>query len=162
VHYVRFRERYPRNFMLRGWNAVVLVFEALVLFCRLVLHTARHPKFFGEYQFPVEDVDRHGERSHGFRPLFGWPVWLLSVLYPSMFAAPWLRLLGAGIAARQEAVAVHAVDPWFLGLLLFSVGLFLAPLPLWLAVQAWRWAAKKLGKQTDIPAYVSRMAAYVA
>src|SRR5262249_18164775 len=36
------------------------------------------------------------------------------------------------------------------------------PLPLWLAVQAWRWAAKKLGKQTDIPAYVSRMAAYVA
>ena len=97
VHYVRFRERYPRKPVLRGWNSVVLAYAILVLFCRLAWHTAHYPKFFGESQFPVVDLDRHEERGHGFRPLFGWPVWLLSMLYVSALVAPWLlRLLWLG------------------------------------------------------------------
>ena len=166
VHYVRFRERYPRSRVLRGWNIMVLAFEALRLFCRLALHTARHPKFFSEWQFSVVDVDRHEERGHGFRPLFGWPVWLLSVLYASVLAAPLLQLLWlewshwgwppaeiGWIAALKLKAAVAIDNPWFRRLVWCSAGMLFAPLLLGTAIMARRRVAQKLGNR--IVAYIA-------
>jgi predicted acylesterase/phospholipase RssA len=88
VRYVRHRERYPKQGLLRIWNFLFLNANQLRTLWHLLLHAAR-PFWVTEWAFryPIHREDGSivdGEQVRGprwlpIRPLFGWKLWFLAV-----------------------------------------------------------------------------------
>jgi predicted acylesterase/phospholipase RssA len=117
VQWVRFKERYGDT---QPWSFLKLAFWSLSLTHRVILHTALHPRWVKLGHCAAGNA----RRSLG-RPLFGWPVWLLSVVWCLMIplcivllkvVAPgdWLPLLviAAAILAFLLPVFVLIAESW--------------------------------------------------
>jgi predicted acylesterase/phospholipase RssA len=91
VTHVRVKEK------IAGWRTKLkyLAYNPAQLAVPLLWHLCLSPKFFREYKFQTKKYTdlKYYRLSYWFRPLFGWPVFLLAWL----FFLP--ILVGAGIAA---------------------------------------------------------------
>lgn len=81
IHYVRYKEGYPPGWLARAQTKTQLLLAACWVFANLQLHTARHPQFLRE-------------PSGRGRPLLGWPIWLVALVYSVLMPLPWLLAVG--------------------------------------------------------------------
>lgn len=119
VRYTRYEEQDPALKVSRWWNALALWTRILRVEWRVLLQIILRPQFFPEWQF------RAGGKmiSHfPLRPLFGWKLWLATLLLGSTTILLWIVNLWVVLQGIFQEKTTHVLH---LGLLL---GFTCAPL----------------------------------